>query len=390
MTKKVLYIGGFELPDKNAAAHRVLNNAKALRELGYESIFVGFDKELNVGCQKKIFNNFLSYNFSYPSTTVNWLKYIIKFDFYKDLITLHDIDIVIVYNLPAFSIRRLQKYCNKRGLKIYADCTEWYNISNEISIKNLIKKIDVNLRMKVFHKKLDGVISISEYLNNFYKKNNIKSVKIPPLVDINDQLWNLKESVNSASKIKFVYVGSPFSIGKENYVKDRLDVIVNALYKNFNLNKKFVLNIVGVTRVDFLKVYPDLEKKVYEMENFIIFNGRLSHKDSISILKESDFSIFFRDLNLANQAGFPTKFVESVSAATAVITNNSSNISDYLINSKNGFILEEISSQSVEQIIDLVFDLSKGDLEYIKEYTYKNRNFFHYQKFKDRFSKLIH
>ena len=36
----VLYIGGFDLPDKNAAAHRVLNNGKVLRELGYEVVFV--------------------------------------------------------------------------------------------------------------------------------------------------------------------------------------------------------------------------------------------------------------------------------------------------------------------------------------------------------------
>ena len=41
----VLYVGGFELPDKNAAAHRVINNAKILRELGYRVIFCGVDRE---------------------------------------------------------------------------------------------------------------------------------------------------------------------------------------------------------------------------------------------------------------------------------------------------------------------------------------------------------
>ena len=37
----ILYVGGFELPDKNAAAHRVLSNGKLLRDLGYEVSFVG-------------------------------------------------------------------------------------------------------------------------------------------------------------------------------------------------------------------------------------------------------------------------------------------------------------------------------------------------------------
>ena len=36
----VLYIGGFELPDKNAAAHRVLGIAKILKELGYSVEFM--------------------------------------------------------------------------------------------------------------------------------------------------------------------------------------------------------------------------------------------------------------------------------------------------------------------------------------------------------------
>ena len=43
---KVLYIGGFELPDKNAAAHRVISNAFLLRELGYEVSFIGISEDI--------------------------------------------------------------------------------------------------------------------------------------------------------------------------------------------------------------------------------------------------------------------------------------------------------------------------------------------------------
>ena len=45
----ILYIGGFELPDKNAAAHRVLSNAKALRDSGKNVILVGINKDLPKG-----------------------------------------------------------------------------------------------------------------------------------------------------------------------------------------------------------------------------------------------------------------------------------------------------------------------------------------------------
>ena len=46
MNKKILYVGGFELPDKNAAAHRVLGNAKAFRDLGNDVAFISIDSEM--------------------------------------------------------------------------------------------------------------------------------------------------------------------------------------------------------------------------------------------------------------------------------------------------------------------------------------------------------
>ena len=42
----ILYVGGFELPDKNAAAHRVLSNGKILRDLGYKVVFIDVDKRI--------------------------------------------------------------------------------------------------------------------------------------------------------------------------------------------------------------------------------------------------------------------------------------------------------------------------------------------------------
>ena len=47
LRKTILYIGGFELPDKNAAAHRVVANGKALRELGYSVVFFDSNRECN-------------------------------------------------------------------------------------------------------------------------------------------------------------------------------------------------------------------------------------------------------------------------------------------------------------------------------------------------------
>ena len=39
---KIIYTGAFRFPNGDAAAPRVLNNAKLLRELGYKVIFVSW------------------------------------------------------------------------------------------------------------------------------------------------------------------------------------------------------------------------------------------------------------------------------------------------------------------------------------------------------------
>ena len=39
-SKTVLYVGGFILPDKNAAAQRVVGIAKILRDIGYNVVFM--------------------------------------------------------------------------------------------------------------------------------------------------------------------------------------------------------------------------------------------------------------------------------------------------------------------------------------------------------------
>ena len=61
--KTVLYIGGFELPDKNAAAHRVVGIAKGLKTLGYNVVFLNSLKNYKGSFKKQYFGfNCFEYN----------------------------------------------------------------------------------------------------------------------------------------------------------------------------------------------------------------------------------------------------------------------------------------------------------------------------------------
>ena len=41
----IIYMGNFALPDKNAAAHRVMINGKIFKDLGYRVAYLGVTRD---------------------------------------------------------------------------------------------------------------------------------------------------------------------------------------------------------------------------------------------------------------------------------------------------------------------------------------------------------
>lgn len=390
----IVYIGGFELPDKNAAAQRVVSNAKLLREVGYDVVLVGVDKEISSKVDENIFYGFKTYSIQYPQSKKDWLKYITESKLYIDIAEKNqNVHSFIFYNLPAFSIAKLLKYSKINNIKTFADCTEWYDVEGGLNIRNIIKKIDVKFRMQYLHKKTTGVIAISRYLYDYYRLRNVNTMILPPLIDVEDAKWEVVTNVkNPEDRIDFVYAGSPFNTNNKSPIKsakDRLDVVIDVLHKFYLRGEKFSFNIIGLTKENFITAYPSLDSKINDMDKLIIFRGRIPHMDAISILKQSNYSIFFRDDNLVSKAGFPTKFVEAITASTAVITNVNSNIDDFLIDGKNGFLLRNISVESVGLVLHKVFNLKTTDQETIEVYTKKNNRVFDYRNYLNRMTNFI-
>ncbi len=376
--KKIIYIGGFELPNKNAAAQRVIGNSYALKELGYETIFLGVSKEEKNLENFKQFNDFKYYERMYPQNNIQWLSYLISVkDTIKIIKKYEKIDFLICYNYPAIALWRLKNYCKKNNIKIIADVTEWYQGEGNI-IHKILKNIDTFLRMRIIHFKLDGIIAISKFLENFYKKK-VKTIYIPPLVNKSESKWKSGTNVFNKSDSKILhltYAGSP---GKN---KDKINKILRVLYEsNF---KNFQLNLIGFTKDDFLKENPQEADIITRFSSKIIFFGRISHLEVLQILKKSDFSIFFREVNRVTMAGFPTKFSESISCGVPVITTQTSDLSDYLQDGITGFWLEKDIEKSVNKIF------KTKDIQNLKRMKKNiNSNQFYYKNYVEKFEQLF-
>lgn len=353
--KKVLYIGGFEMPDKNAAAQRVLSIAKALRESGYIIQFYGITQN---GDKKGDVDGFHYEAYPHPNETVAWFKYALGFGII-DYIKMKSPDYVILYNYPAIAQERVISFCKKNGIKTVGDITEWYRSTS------FPKRVDTWLRMRVSNKHLDGIIAISRYLANYYKGS--KLIQLPPLVDKKEEKWNITQAERQDEKIHLVYIGT-------GSIKDRLDKIINGI-RQAGVDK-FHLDVIGINVEQYNKIYG----QSFGCNNLDVeFHGRLPHKEAMKYLKNADFQIFFRDFIRVNNAGFPTKFVESMSAGIPVITNRISNIDDYIKSGTNSFMIEHPEENEITEVLNEVSKLTRASIDRIKENCLKKE--FDYRKY---------
>jgi glycosyltransferase involved in cell wall biosynthesis len=382
----ILYIGGFELPDKNAAAHRVLSNGKILRELGYEVIFIDTDRELEYGNSilktKKTIQGFKCWSLPYPASKKEWIHYLSNIEFSTKIFDqINDVKAVVAYNYPAAALIALKSYCGKKGIKVIADCTEWYSTKGTNIIFKIIKGFDSFLRMRIIQKKLDGVIVISRYLENYYRKSH-SIIRIPPLVDLTEEKWETTGQKIDDNIIRFVYAGSP---GKN---KDKLNLLIESLFKLENYNN-YTFHIVGITKEQYIYDYMEHKGMLDNLGERVRFLGRLSHKESIKYLKMSDFSIFIRENTRLNKAGFPTKFVESISCGIPVITTKTSDLESYIVDGENGYFVDFNGSTSCStEVLKKILELDNEEIKIMKNNCVKSENF-HYKNYVKQTKKFI-
>lgn len=394
--KTALYIGNFSFPLGNAAGKRVYANGKILKELGYKVTFIGIDKNINKNSEivdtKNEFDGFTSYNLPYPNKILDWVNYGKTFNALSNFIDnyIDKVDIIIYYGSPSLSlfINKLIKYSKKNNIKVISDCVDWLTIKTSNFLFNIIKWLDNTYQKAYLNKQVDGIIVISNYLENYYKKSGLKIVVIPPLSTVYSKEPLIKD--NEVKKI--IYAGNPFRKGKAikdlSSLKDRIDKMVIILNEAKNKGAMFTFHIYGITKEDYLTAIPSHIKIIKNLGKSIVFHGTANNDEVTKNITEADFTILFRDVNRESSAGFPTKVSESISFGTPVLITLSSDLNLYIKENYNGFYFENKTSK--ENINKLVEILNKKNEEiYIIKKNCTKDNIFYYKKYIKKMDKFI-
>lgn len=344
--KLVVYVGPYGFPDGGAAARRIYGNCLSLQLAGYDvAVASGQMSETT----EKLYNGIpvVSLNERRHENLPALLKHLMYFSAGKSTVDwLDSLKIkptaIILYSGYSPYLIRLIPWAKKNRVKLIFDVVEWYDPPNFFSKLLSPYYLNIELAMRFLIKKCDGLIVISDYLKSYYEPHVKCLVKIPPTADLVH--INPVDSRIDNRPVRFVYAGTP---GK----KDSLPLIILAMLIADEHGERVEFHIAGVPKDKLPDFLPSSGYRQETIDRVLKCHGVLSHEDTVKLVSESDYSILLRPDIRSVQAGFPTKFVESMAVGTPVIANLTSDLGAYLKDGINGFVCPRSDVESLVNVI---------------------------------------
>ena len=356
MTKKntILYLGSFDAFNKNAAGKRVLEMAKLISSLGFDVVLLGLSKSNNfesIEKNKSIIEGISIYSFSnhIVKNRLNYNAFFSDFKYFYNHNLKEQVCAIFLYGSPTISLFNLKviNFARKRNIKVISDVVDWLSPSSGGLAFKVFKHFDTWFLKSIITPKSDGIIAISEWLMNYYRKKGIKNILlIPPLSESSNIDFQCLPIPN------ILYAGTPFRVGQKNInkklMKDRIDKSISLLRKVKEKGCVFKYHVYGFNKNDLLISLPYLTKDVNYLDDSIVFHGKVTMETIHNDMSFMDYSLLIRDNNRVSNAGFPSKVSESISFGVPVITTKTSDISKYLRENESVFFLLDNPKENID------------------------------------------
>ncbi|MFI8608340.1 glycosyltransferase family 4 protein [Pseudomonas sp. NPDC077649] len=354
MDKKwVAYVGPIKFPWGQAASKRVRGNAQAILELGYDVIVASGEKASPVQRLEETasgatlswcglgelresgrsLGKLLHQLFFCGSRTAKWLDRQEKKP-----------EFVIVYGGLSTFAWHVRRWCRANNVPVVIDLVEWYDPSQMLGGRFGPFYLSSCIAMNWVYPRFDGAITISTFLDSHFKKN-YPTVIAPPLLQV--PLSSIMQSMSG--RLNLIYAGTP---GKKDLLKD----IILGVEEAVSLGRNVKLTILG----------PDCEEVKYlcgldSLPSSVSVLGKVSQQEVEAYYRAADFSVILRESERFTNAGFPTKFVESLSFSTPVISNITSDLGMYLKDGVNGYVVSSVGVADISSVLCKAADLSGGE-----------------------------
>lgn len=352
--KKVLLITTDKYPNGDAGSVRQYSFAKLYKELGFEVTVVGLGNCTNYQLVTSDAISYISLRSAQNTLTARVKNYVgFKSRLKRFLSNYGNCEYIHVVNIPVNALFYIKKYAKKHNIKLIHDSVEWYSPeqfkNGRFSLQYIIKdKYNTKWIDKQF-----SVIAISSFLEKHFKSRGINAVRIPVIMDISEMPC---EKRTAEDKTVFLYAGSP---GKKDYLAE---IIKGFSLLPQELLTRVELQLLGISKEQLATLCGVEEGAVEYMGNSLVCLGRVPREEVMNRLAAADFTVLLRsETQRYAKAGFPTKAVESLSTATPIITNLTSDLGLYLKDGYNSIIVSDCLPTAFSKAVEKAATLTASE-----------------------------
>lgn len=354
--KSIVYVGPFSFPNGGAAARRILGIAKSMQAAGF-GVKVACGQMAKTGQSPEWFEGIEVHSLN--ERTAEHLPRLLKHMAYltmgRNTVAWLDAQAskphtVVLYSGYSPYLFHLLPWARRNGVRLVFDAVEWYDPASPMGWFSPYQ-LNIELAMRFLLLRVGSVISISEYLHQYYLAHDCQSVLVPPTLDVAATPVNT-EGRDPQRPLKLVYAGSP---GR----KDLLDNILEAVLRLRQTGHALHLSVAGISERDAERYNAVRSRTAGEVSAGVEFLGMLTHDASMSLVRKADFSLLLRHDARYSRAGFPTKFVESLAVGTPVIANLTSDLHRYLRDGATGFACTGPAPEDLEVALKRALTLTQ-------------------------------
>lgn len=340
MRDVIVIAGGFNLDGMGASAVRALGMAALFRKLGYEVQVLGKFATPDPKAPERMFHGIPCRDLRQPVPDA-------AFPHYEwserslmaavDAIGADRVRGVVMYNYPAVGGYKSIRACRARGIAPILDCTEWQLWEGPRVLRNIWRLAQLETRMRLLVRLAGNVICASSWYRRRLPRQH--TLLLPFVLDTRRPEWQRTPwDARPDRPTRLLYSGSP-GVGM---VKDRLPPMIEALSRLAGEGLAFECTIAGMTERDYLNAMPGHAGHIAMLGHRVRFLGRVPHAESLDLLRQTDFSVFFRKPDRVANTGFATKFVEATTLGIPVVSNPTSDLPLYIQDGETGIMAEGI------------------------------------------------
>jgi glycosyltransferase involved in cell wall biosynthesis len=350
----VIFGDVFTFPDGQAATNRVYTYAKGFKENGkkvyivcFTSLYLDTPNGVVDGIpyyhpfqQKKRNKYFLIRRWQ------NFLKYIRTYKLLKKINKEDKIETINRWSNLFLTHLICWVYCKFLRTKLVTECSE--HPLGQYQGGGLKKRIGIiKFRAEAFLS--DGILCISQYLVDFHTHRGISPKKlfhIPSTVDPSRFVITGKRPISKP------YIGY---FGSLSFKRDNVDLLINA-FANFCSHYPQVQLVLGgfcsedqKIRIQELIAGLDIKERV-QIINY------LTRQQILQYITHADILVMVRSKDLDSDASYPSKLTEFLATGNPVISVKVGEITDFLTDGKNAFLVEPGNVQELTDKLKIVFD----------------------------------